>query len=223
MSTLILVTGQHRSGTSATAGCLRHLGVYLGTHLMPANAANPKGYFEDMRVVQLHDRLLEFYGASWDRPGCVPATGRDSHPVATEEAVDCLSGIVREFSLLADVSAIKDPRACLFIPLWQLVCEWVGTRLVLLVPQRLEEATAQSLMRREGWKLSRAAEVVVGYRAALDRVDPRIPKSTIYFPDGLWQASSWERIAKELDVELDVAGGISKVHSFLDYGLVHHG
>ena len=38
----------HRSGTSAMAGCLHVLGIPIGKDLMQANAANPKGYFENM-------------------------------------------------------------------------------------------------------------------------------------------------------------------------------
>lgn len=219
-STLILVTGQHRSGTSAAAGCLKCLGVELGARLMPANEANPKGYFEDMRAVKTHDWLLHELGASWDRPWDVP----DEKPgSAVEKATGHLAGIVYEFSTTSRLFAIKDPRASLFVPLWQEACDRMNTRLVLLTPQRLEEAVARSLVRREGWQMERAAAVVQGYRLALEGIDPGILRESINFPDGLWQASEWERVARGLDVPLDVRGGIRKLHGFLDYGLVHHG
>jgi hypothetical protein len=221
MKTLILVTGQHRSGTSAAAGCLQKLGVELGSHLMPANAANPKGYFEDTRVVGIHDDLLKALGASWDRPEDVPE-GWGVHP-ATGVALYALTAIVQEFAAASDLFAIKDPRAVLFLPLWVVACERAGVRLVLLIPKRLNESCGQSLMRREGWGPERAWDVVKGYQDALDRIPPSIPLTFIIFPDGLWQASNWERIAKELDVDLHVQGGIGQVHAFLDFGLVHHG
>lgn len=221
MKTLILVTGQHRSGTSATAGCLAQLGVSLGGHLMPANHANPKGYFEDLRVVELHDALLEALGASWDRPHDVPELPL---PVgAANTAAADLYAVLDEFAMVADVFAIKDPRACLFTSLWWEICSKRGIRLVLLIPERLPTAVARSLVAREGWPSGRAAKVFHGYFKALCQIDPDIPRASVPFPDGLWQASTWERIARELDVELDIQGGIGKVHSFLDYGLVHHG
>jgi hypothetical protein len=50
-STVLVVLGMHRSGTSALTGMLHHLGVALGEHLMPASADNPRGYWEHSDVV----------------------------------------------------------------------------------------------------------------------------------------------------------------------------
>jgi hypothetical protein len=223
MKTLILVTGQHRSGTSATAGCLQRLGVSLGGHLMPPAHDNPKGFFEDVRVVEIHDRLLEAHGASWDRPQNIVEGSWEGG--ATVEAETQLRIIVQEFAAASDLFAIKDPRAALVLPLWQHVAERESVRLVVLTPQRLQRAVARSLIARGGWAEERAWEVVHGYAKALSWLcgHPEIPWASVTFPDGLWQASTWENLARELDVELDVRDGIGKVHDFLDYGLVHHG
>ena len=45
-STALVVLGMHRSGTSALAGMLHHLGVALGDRLMKATLDNPRGYWE---------------------------------------------------------------------------------------------------------------------------------------------------------------------------------
>src|SRR5882724_1528346 len=50
-STAILVLGMHRSGTSATAGWLKTLGVNLGPYLMAEDPTQPKGYFEHAEIV----------------------------------------------------------------------------------------------------------------------------------------------------------------------------
>lgn len=47
MPTCFLVFGQPRSGTSLTAGLVHHHGISMGEHLAPAEAMNPKGFFED--------------------------------------------------------------------------------------------------------------------------------------------------------------------------------
>lgn len=218
--TLILVTGQHRSGTSAVAGCLEQLGVYLGSRLMPANEANPKGYFEDTRAVGIHDRLLGELGASWDRPEDVGKSWRAT--MAADVAVGSATGLLYEFSLSSKLFAIKDPRASLFVPLWQEACRRAEVRLTLLIPKRLNEASAMSLMRREGWSMDRAKGVVFGYQDAIDRVNPAIPQATIYFPEELCQTSCWERIARELGVELDTESGMPRVYKFFDCSLVHN-
>ena len=63
---LILVTGHHRSGTSATAGSLQALGVELGDKLMPPARDNPKGFFEDLGNPRLgmsgHFDYMPVYG-----------------------------------------------------------------------------------------------------------------------------------------------------------------
>ena len=65
-SRAILVLGMHRSGTSAITRVLNLLGVELGAHLMPAAAGNNEGgFWEHMRVVEIHEALLHALGRSW--------------------------------------------------------------------------------------------------------------------------------------------------------------
>src|SRR5262249_25410774 len=55
----IVVAGMHRSGTSLVASCLAAAGVEMGERLLPADGANPRGYFEDLEVLALNARTLE--------------------------------------------------------------------------------------------------------------------------------------------------------------------
>lgn len=54
----VIVAGMHRSGTSLTAGLLARLGVDMGRDLVPADRANPRGYFEDLDVVRFHQKVF---------------------------------------------------------------------------------------------------------------------------------------------------------------------
>ena len=49
----------HRSGTSLVAKCFEVFGYGLGETLMAASDDNPKGFFEDLDVVELNDALLQ--------------------------------------------------------------------------------------------------------------------------------------------------------------------
>lgn len=49
----------HRSGTSLIASFLDALGVDLGRDLLPADDANPRGYWEDLGFCELHRRILQ--------------------------------------------------------------------------------------------------------------------------------------------------------------------
>ena len=44
----------HRSGTSALSGVLEPLGLTVGKTVMPPNAGNPKGYYENNALMELH-------------------------------------------------------------------------------------------------------------------------------------------------------------------------
>lgn len=52
--TCIIVMGCFRSGTSAVAGTLHHLGVFMGDRFDQPNANNPKGFWEDLEFKELH-------------------------------------------------------------------------------------------------------------------------------------------------------------------------
>jgi hypothetical protein len=53
-----VVLGCGRSGTSLVAGLLADAGWHLGERLLAPNADNPRGYFEDLPVNRLNERLL---------------------------------------------------------------------------------------------------------------------------------------------------------------------
>ena len=59
----IVIIGMQRSGTSALAGALAHLGVYFGSHemLYQADANNPQGYFEHRKATILNLRCLHTF------------------------------------------------------------------------------------------------------------------------------------------------------------------
>ena len=52
---ILLICGMHRSGTSLVAKCFEVFGYGLGETLMAASDDNPKGFFEDLDVVELND------------------------------------------------------------------------------------------------------------------------------------------------------------------------
>ena len=54
----LLITGMHRSGTSATARLLQGAGIDVGTRLLPATLDNALGYYEDVDFYELNLALL---------------------------------------------------------------------------------------------------------------------------------------------------------------------
>jgi hypothetical protein len=64
----VLVAGMHRSGTSLVASLLHRSGCRMGEELLPADAHNRPGYFEDLAFLDLNRRMLAATVAA-DRPG----------------------------------------------------------------------------------------------------------------------------------------------------------
>ena len=58
----------HRSGTSLVTKCFECFGYGLGETLMAPSSDNPKGFFEDLDIVNLNDNLLRDNGSYWDAP-----------------------------------------------------------------------------------------------------------------------------------------------------------
>lgn len=114
---IIFVIGFHRSGTSATTGVLKRLGYNVGPteDNLPINGWNEKGYFEQIKTMELNDDILGINGGSWfDPPKTISEINGNFdpmyHPVFNRLHSLGTSG----FPLV-----IKDPRLCLTWPWWR--------------------------------------------------------------------------------------------------------
>ena len=61
-STVFMITGMHRSGTSLTASLFQSVGVNIGEKLVGPEYGNIKGHFEDIEFVELHKGILRAQG-----------------------------------------------------------------------------------------------------------------------------------------------------------------
>ena len=64
----IVVLGMHRSATSLLARGLYKSGVFMGHSLLGKTECNPWGHFEDIKLINLNDKILDAAGGSWDNP-----------------------------------------------------------------------------------------------------------------------------------------------------------
>lgn len=112
MSSLLAITGMHRSGTSLVAHALARAGLPLGGNLRGPSQFNPDGYFEDLDLTGLHDRALARSGRVWQTP-------RDPGPLslAPDLAEEARALLARKVGR-AGVWGWKDPRTTLFLDFW---------------------------------------------------------------------------------------------------------
>jgi hypothetical protein len=139
----LLITGMHRSGTSAVAGLVDRLGCCFGPadQRVDPHDCNEKGFYERKDVVALNDRILGGCGAQWYQPH------RFAWGLLDKELRRGLGFEISELLRgLGDANPwyIKDPRLCLTFSLWR---EALAHSLVLFTVRNPLEI-ARSLARR---------------------------------------------------------------------------
>ena len=145
----LVVLGMHRSGTSAVAGVLQRIGVDFGPRLMPATAANERGYYEHIDVVNLHDRLLMALDRGWDSLAPWPPAWWEDEARTGRFRAELLVLLRRDFGA-APLWGVKDPRLCLLLPWWRPLWAVLNTEPVFVIVVRDPREVAVSLRRREG-------------------------------------------------------------------------
>ncbi|MEM1071119.1 MAG: hypothetical protein AAGG48_14175 [Planctomycetota bacterium] len=146
--TCLFVLGMHRSGTSATAGALCSAGISFGDNFIDKKPENPRGFFEDARINRRNSRLLAERGLSWY--SILPK--KKLHTLlACERSDDFIEDICQylDETFPEGIFAIKEPRCCLLLPLYNEVFERLGIRVRALVVRRDYDEVAMSLHRRD--------------------------------------------------------------------------
>lgn len=145
----LFVLGMHRSGTSAITRVLNLLGADLGKRLMePQAGVNDTGFWEDLEVVALHERLLRWRQSSWFDCRPIPPEQRTS--LVQQAAAAEASEIIRSNFPDSALWAIKDPRLCLFVPTWIQAASALTSRLGFVIFVRNPDEVAASLAKRDG-------------------------------------------------------------------------
>jgi len=144
----LIIAGMRRSGTSWVAQAFHAAGLFLGDHLIPPLPSNPLGFCEDEQVIRLHTEMLRANGpaARW-----VFRILRNRRlTVSPEHEAEARRIIHQEYSRHS-MWGWKDPRATLFLDLWQRLLP--GAKFVL--PFRQPAEVVWSLMR--AWRMRNPA------------------------------------------------------------------
>jgi len=141
---IVVVLGMHRSGTSAVANVLQHLGVNMGDRLFEANQWNPQGYYEDVDFFDVNVELVHAAGGHWGDP---PEATRIREVGAW--FIPQMVQIVRWKERARGVWGWKDPRTAITMPVWWEAIRQVGVQDVRIVRTvRSQWGMLQSLAKR---------------------------------------------------------------------------
>jgi hypothetical protein len=108
----LIMAGFHRSGTSATALYLQACGLFVGHDLVAASSSNPLGHAEDSEIRKFHDRVLMHNGRTW-------IVSEPFIPRLSPRHWRELRDLVQARLMRPDAWGFKDPRVCLFLPVWR--------------------------------------------------------------------------------------------------------
>lgn len=148
MGRCILVLGIHRSGSSAVAGVLHHLGVSMGPQLLGSHSSNPLGHFEDSEFVVLNEEII----GDWKNPN-------------TSNIIENQQVQLKELVALRNKDflwGVKDLRLCI-------TAKWIFPLLDdvrIIVVSRPLGASVGSLMVRDGLTRDEAQRIQLHYRTA---------------------------------------------------------
>lgn len=147
MKKVIVVLGMHRSGTSAITRGLKLLGASLGNELMPAVAGdNDKGFWEDIGINNINERLLKKLDSSWDALASIDDTQLLGEQVS--EVKEAATNLLKQRMTQTDIFAFKDPRTVNLLPFWQQIFTELGLEDNYLIVIRDPRSVADSLTRR---------------------------------------------------------------------------
>jgi hypothetical protein len=214
---LFAVVGMHRSGTSLLTRLINIAGVDLGPDeaLLDAQPDNPRGFWENSDVRELHDALLVRLGGRWWNPP-VLADGWELAPELDEYRMRA-AAFAAGMRAASEVAAWKDPRGSLLLPLWQAATDVDAT----LIAIRHPAAVASSLQERQGFAPELAADLWLRYTVAARRASP----------DGLLVGydelvdnveDTLQRIVTHLELKLPDGRVVEAAHREVDASLRHH-
>jgi len=222
MSQAILILGMHRSGTSAVTRVCNVLGAELGQSVIAAGPDNPKGYWENQDIVDLHGEILRFINHPWDSVSTLP-----DHWWADKNldwARASIRGIVEKHFAGKPLWAVKDPRMCLLLPLWLEVLGELEIDSKCLLVKREPEDIARSLAARDQYRPDHAYLLYIKHILEVEFRTRSCARAVISY-DALLEDwySEMQNISHKLKLQWPeaLASGNIAVAAELDPGLRH--
>lgn len=224
MKRCLIVTGMHRSGTSALSRTLNLLGARMGYSLQESATDNVKGFWEPSEVIAIHEQL--FADIAFCHDTYLGLADSALHSEAAAVARRRLRDFVEHaFSADDTLVIIKDPRICRLIPLWREVLAQAGFEADIVIPIRNPLEVARSLHVRNGYHVNKGLLMWLRHVLAAER-DSRECRRTIVTYDQLM--SDWRHVAAQIGRDLDIdwprdrEEAAAEIDTFLDASLRHH-
>jgi GT2 family glycosyltransferase len=224
-STAVVVLGMHRSGTSALAGTLHHLGVALGDRMMNPSPDNPRGYWEHRDIIAVHHKLMAELGSSWDDIRALPA-GWERGEAALSAKQELAAILARDFAE-TEVWGLKDPRLSRLLPLWNSLFDELRVTPRFIIALRHPADVAASLAARDGLGAARASLLWLRHTLGAERATRGRLRTVVHYED-LIGRRGWRSVVSQIADELELSWPAvdrsieAAVDAYLSPELCHH-
>ena len=176
----LLVLGMHRSGTSALTRVINLLGVDLPKQLMPPKPGeNEVGFWESLKLMNIHNELLRCLDASWDSISTLESGWHRS--TLGQDYRERLLAFLREDFTHSRFFVLKDPRLCRLLPLWIDVLADFGAEPRVVIPVRNPLEVADSLQARNDFLIAKSLLLWLRYTLDTEAESRQLQRSFVTY------------------------------------------
>lgn len=220
VKTAVLIIGAPRSGTSATTGTLKILGLPLGNKLVGPLSDNIKGHFEDSATVDLNRALLKKLNSWPHDPRHLAINWQSEQAQKLKEEIKWhIYKRFNEFSLFG----LKNPLISLLLPLYIQALKELRYRVKVIIVLRHPLEIAASLMKRHKITQEIALQLVEKFLTAVAQNSKECDKISITFEELINNTESVVTKIQAFLPELKSYAEVQKnLEQFLEKGLRHH-
>jgi hypothetical protein len=166
MKKVLVIIGQHRSGTSLLSGSLKIMGGWLGPNYeFEADQYNSKGYFENRWTDTFNNRVLGSLGSQWYSVAVQPLQWWEQ-PNFNPLLEELKGNITRDINELPSGKfyMIKDPRISLILPLYVKAFKQLGIDAQYIFSDRETDEIVDSVSHRDGLSPITVRDAVIKHR-----------------------------------------------------------
>lgn len=221
---ILLITGMHRSGTSALTGVMNRLGASNPKSPVEANEYNSRGYNESRAVMQLNEEILNSVDSGWtDLSDLKKESLRQLKSKHFDERI--LNVVKEEFS--GDkIAAVKDPRICRIADFWNTSLQQgniFAPNYIFCLRHPLE--VAKSLNHRDKMNMERGLGLWLRYNLDGEFQTRSHNRCFVHYENLL---SDWKAEVARINEQLEIKpfkltkAAQTKVNKYLSKDLKHH-
>ncbi len=218
----VAILGMHRSGTSTASGMFHLAGFDLGRSVTGGNPANPKGFFENYRLLFFHDDLLRYLGTDWHHTAVLPEGWWDQEGIGF--FADRLKSLISD-DFGAETSLLfKDPRLCILLPLYLRVFNETGIKPHFVIMYRDPDEVSQSLAKRDSFPAEKSARMWTDHMLRAELYTRGYPRSFLNYSDVLVDpVSALNRVVMQILPEFHPDPGLEeRLRDFVEPVLNHN-